>query len=111
MAAFTSERRMAENRSLIPPSGDRRRMSWTYDEDHDMNRDPITGAPGAHPVGTGLGAAAGGMAAGGGGVGAGGGGGAGRGAGGAGAGGGGGGGGGGPPGRGPPGKTPPPPGE
>jgi hypothetical protein len=28
------------------------------------NKDPITGAPGAHPVGTGLGAAAGGMAAG-----------------------------------------------
>ncbi len=28
------------------------------------NRDPITGAPGAHPVGTGLGAAAGGIAAG-----------------------------------------------
>ncbi len=28
------------------------------------NRDPITGAPGAHPVGTGLGAVAGGMAAG-----------------------------------------------
>ena len=28
------------------------------------NRDPITGAPGAHPVGTGLGAAAGGMATG-----------------------------------------------
>ena len=28
------------------------------------NRDPITGAPGAHPVGTGIGAAAGGMAAG-----------------------------------------------
>ena len=28
------------------------------------NRDPITGAPGAHPVGTGLGAAAGGVAAG-----------------------------------------------
>lgn len=28
------------------------------------NRDPITGTPGAHPVGTGLGAAAGGMAAG-----------------------------------------------
>lgn len=26
------------------------------------NRDPITGAPGAHPVGTGVGAAAGGMA-------------------------------------------------
>jgi uncharacterized protein YcfJ len=30
----------------------------------DANRDPITGAPGAHPVGTGVGAAAGGMAAG-----------------------------------------------
>lgn len=28
------------------------------------NRDPITGAPGAHPVGVGVGAAAGGMAAG-----------------------------------------------
>ena len=28
------------------------------------NRDPITGAPGAHPVGTGVGAAAGGIAAG-----------------------------------------------
>lgn len=30
----------------------------------DANRDPITGAPGAHPVGVGLGAAAGGVAAG-----------------------------------------------
>lgn len=30
----------------------------------DVNRDPITGAPGAHPVGSGLGAAAGGMATG-----------------------------------------------
>ena len=30
----------------------------------DANRDPITGAPGAHPVGTGLGAAVGGAAAG-----------------------------------------------
>jgi uncharacterized protein YcfJ len=30
----------------------------------DANRDPITGAPGAHPVGTGIGAAAGGAAAG-----------------------------------------------
>src|SRR5438105_7388791 len=34
------------------------------DDDSDANRDPITGAPGAHPVGTGIGAAAGGMAAG-----------------------------------------------
>ena len=62
MAAFTSERRFAENRALIPPSGDRRRTAWSYGK-HE-NRDPISGAPGAHPVGTGLGAAAGGMAAG-----------------------------------------------
>lgn len=32
--------------------------------DNDMNRDPITGAPGAHPVGTGAGALLGGAAAG-----------------------------------------------
>jgi hypothetical protein len=32
--------------------------------DNPENRDPITGAPGAHPVGTGIGAAAGGIAAG-----------------------------------------------
>lgn len=33
-------------------------------QDDQANRDPITGAPGAHPVGVGVGAAAGGMAAG-----------------------------------------------
>jgi len=33
-------------------------------ETRDANRDPLTGAPGAHPVGTGLGAVAGGAAAG-----------------------------------------------
>lgn len=33
-------------------------------EARDDNRDPISGAPGAHPVGTGIGAAAGGAAAG-----------------------------------------------
>jgi uncharacterized protein YcfJ len=33
-------------------------------EQGDANRDPISGAPGAHPIGTGLGAAAGGMATG-----------------------------------------------
>jgi hypothetical protein len=32
------------------------------DKTPDANRDPITGAPGAHPVGTGIGAAAGGAA-------------------------------------------------
>ena len=32
--------------------------------DDDANRDPISGAPGAHPVGTGVGAALGGAAAG-----------------------------------------------
>ena len=39
-------------------------MKSKEQDDADANRDPITGAPGAHPVGTGLGAAAGGMAAG-----------------------------------------------
>lgn len=32
--------------------------------DDNANRDPISGAPGAHPIGTGIGAAAGGVAAG-----------------------------------------------
>lgn len=51
--AFT-ERRTAAN------------PKWTGDErrNGEPNRDPITGAPGAHPIGTGIGAAAGGMAAG-----------------------------------------------
>lgn len=39
-------------------------MKTTQTDDSAANRDPITGAPGAHPIGTGLGAAAGGMAAG-----------------------------------------------
>jgi hypothetical protein len=34
------------------------------DRNTDANRDPITGAAGSHPIGTGVGAAAGGMAAG-----------------------------------------------
>ncbi|MEO8755661.1 MAG: hypothetical protein ABI624_23605 [Casimicrobiaceae bacterium] len=34
------------------------------DSDEAANRDPLSGAPGAHPVGTGIGAAAGGIAAG-----------------------------------------------
>lgn len=34
------------------------------DDGHDANRDPITGAPGAHPVGVGIGGAAGGAMAG-----------------------------------------------
>jgi len=63
MAAFSPERRVAENRAMIPPSGDRRRNTFKVHQGS-ANRDPITGAPGAHPVGTGLGAAAGGMAAG-----------------------------------------------
>ena len=39
-------------------------MDRNEKEPHDANRDPLTGAPGAHPVGVGLGTAAGGMAAG-----------------------------------------------
>ena len=57
MALFT-ERRIAHNPAMIPPTGDRRRGS------RDANRDAITGAPGAHPVGTGIGAAAGSVAGG-----------------------------------------------
>ena len=37
-------------------------MTNTYTNTKDQNRDPITGAPGAHPVGTGVGAASGGVA-------------------------------------------------
>lgn len=58
MPAF-AERRNPSVHGPIPTSGDRRRA-----RPGDANRDPISGAPGAHPVGTGLGAAAGGMAAG-----------------------------------------------
>ena len=39
-------------------------MSDIRDKKPEANRDPITGAPGAHPVGTGLGAIAGGAATG-----------------------------------------------
>ncbi len=39
-------------------------MKTTRTDDSAANRDPISGAPGAHPIGTGFGAAAGGMAAG-----------------------------------------------
>ena len=49
MRGFTAERRKAS----VQVSKERRR---------DQNRDPISGAPGAHPVGTGIGAAAGGLA-------------------------------------------------
>jgi hypothetical protein len=38
--------------------------SINEDRDRDANRDPISGAPGAHPIGTGVGAALGGAAAG-----------------------------------------------
>jgi hypothetical protein len=50
---------------------ERRRQNLGYQPERrgvrkagDANRDPITGTPGAHPVGVGLGAAAGGMATG-----------------------------------------------
>jgi hypothetical protein len=39
-------------------------MDTKLDKNPDANRDPITGAPGSHPVGTGVGAALGGVAAG-----------------------------------------------
>ena len=40
------------------------KQQQAYNADTDANRDPITGAPGSHPVGTGVGAAAGAVAAG-----------------------------------------------
>lgn len=52
MPAFTPERRRADPGRLMWTGPDRRNT-------RDANRDPISGAPGAHPVGTGLGAAAG----------------------------------------------------
>ena len=39
-------------------------VTETEDRDRDRNEDPITGEPGAHPVGTGVGTAVGGAAAG-----------------------------------------------
>ena len=44
MAAFTPERRVAQNRAMIPPTGDRRRASWRYDDGdrvvgRDLNRE------------------------------------------------------------------------
>src|SRR3954462_11343173 len=39
-----------------------KRKPGTDDVDHDRNPDPITGAPGSHPVGTGIGAAGAGAA-------------------------------------------------
>lgn len=39
-------------------------LDRNHDGETNANRDPLSGAPGAHPVGTGLGAAAGGIAAG-----------------------------------------------
>ena len=41
---------------------DRMKENRVVDERKDANRDPITGAPGAHPVGTGVGSAGGGAA-------------------------------------------------
>ena len=41
---------------------DRMKENRVVDERQDANRDPITGAPGAHPVGTGVGSAGGGAA-------------------------------------------------
>src|SRR5689334_10211346 len=47
-------------RADVPPTQERTSMS--VNESRDMNRDPITGAPGSHPLGTGVGAASGALA-------------------------------------------------
>jgi hypothetical protein len=59
MAGITTDRRRADQQASWAGTERRRGL-----DGNDANRDPISGAPGAHPVGTGLGAAAGGMAAG-----------------------------------------------
>ncbi|MGZ8901027.1 MAG: glycine zipper family protein, partial [Limisphaerales bacterium] len=41
---------------------DKNRTTTDKNRNADANRDPITGAPGAHPVGTGVGATGGGAA-------------------------------------------------
>src|SRR3954468_23478337 len=70
MTAFTPERRNMnvgrepDRRAGYAHTGTRVDRDTDRDAGANANRDPITGAPGAHPVGTGLGAAAGGMAAG-----------------------------------------------
>jgi hypothetical protein len=46
--AFFTERRIAHNPAMIPPSGDRRRAN------RDASRDPMSAAPGAHPSGRSL---------------------------------------------------------
>jgi hypothetical protein len=56
--AYSGAERRRQNLGYTP---ERRRAQSTK---RDANRDPITGTPGAHPVGVGLGAAAGGMATG-----------------------------------------------
>ena len=46
MAGFTPERRVAENRTRIPASGDRRRHGYG----HDANGNRITGAPASRGI-------------------------------------------------------------
>src|SRR5687768_4878360 len=49
-------------RHFFPPHTKEQAMAAEEREERDLNRDPITDEPGAHPVGTGLGAAGGAVA-------------------------------------------------
>lgn len=52
---------MADDNNRTTGMTDTNRTTGTLDADrHDANRDPLTGEPGSHPVGTGVGAASGG---------------------------------------------------
>jgi outer membrane lipoprotein SlyB len=55
------ERAMAFGRKKVETKAERAIREASL-EDSDANRDPITGAPGAHPVGSGIGAVSGGAA-------------------------------------------------
>jgi hypothetical protein len=69
--AIGVESKEADGQARSPsPSHERQEKLMNKDrplakgEKKDMNRDPLSGAPGSHPVGTGIGAVAGGLAAG-----------------------------------------------
>jgi len=53
---------MADTRDTTRQDVTRPGSSWDKDSGHDANRDAITGTPGSHPVGTGIGAAGAGAA-------------------------------------------------
>src|SRR5262245_14757859 len=56
---FTKTSERLARGALVVPICEEAMYEKNFPDDTDANRDPITGAPGAHPVGTGVGAAGG----------------------------------------------------